>query len=852
MNQSYSQELRLDTSRIVIPVLTTIVLLLSLIFVVGSSSFWGVSHFWLSALMAPLGAVLSWRFIKNDRYDLGIGIFLLVQYTLLAVILFQEWQPGSPIPYLFGILIVATAMLSRAENSFLAWGAATVVILAVVFGQAGMSFETFQLILGPILINLGLAGIAFLSAVEWQYAVETVSDLHRNVQRRRDELYAIQEEVKFANAKLEFTNSQLEKARQEALDERDIRTRFMNHVSHELRTPLNSIVNFAHIVRLGGRGPVSEGQIDYLERIEKSGWHLLSVLNDLLDMAQIQAGEFKLHLEVCDLHALCEEAMTTTRGLLLESQVDLVRDYPDEWPLVQVDKMRVKQSLINLLGNAVKYTEEGLITLRVQQIEGELHLSVIDTGIGIAPEHHETIFMEFRQVNESAARKRVGTGLGLPITRHLIERHGGRMFVSSEAGQGSCFTIALPVYQEQEEAIVVAAADTQMVTAGALAASVVTASTAIAQLGNYVSGSDDVAATAAEESAVDVLATAVTPAPASTTTMMKPPENLAKESQPGVEGIDSAPLRRRHRWVWAVAAILLLVLIGGILFTMFGGAGDGLFLVAAAAETTTPVSSGGAGISATAVPPTPTPTATLVPELASPTAMPVMEATEIVPTATPTALATATIMPTHTASPSPSPSASSSPSPSPTAVSTDTPIPTSGNIATALLNSSLYQEADAASVEVIFVNTGDPLTVVGRSANGNWLYVRTADGLEGFVFGERLQWSGDSETLPVISSGNSAPPPPVTGPLALDLYLLPDRGRCEGQTWWQTVYMRGQGGNGVYTYYWNGNQVAANVANDGLTLEVSFTGGAQSGVGEVVSGGVAVSKTLFIPPPECN
>ncbi len=851
MNQSYSQELRLDTSRIVIPVLTTIVLLLSLIFVVGSSSFWGVSHFWFSALVAPLGAALSWRFIKDDKYDLGIGVFLLVQYILLAAILYQEWQPGSPIPYLFGILIVATAMLSRAENSFLAWGAATAVILTVVFGQVGISFETFKLVLGPILVNLGLAAIAFLSAVEWQYAVETVSDLHRNVQRRRDELYAIQEEVKFANAKLEFTNSQLDKARQEALDERDIRTRFMNHVSHELRTPLNSIVNFAHIVRLGGRGPVSEGQIDYLERIEKSGWHLLSVLNDLLDMAQIQAGEFKLHLEVCDLHALCEEAMTTTRGLLLESQVDLVRDYPEVWPLVQVDKMRVKQSLINLLGNAVKYTEEGAITLRVQEIDNELHLSVVAAAIGIAPEHHETIFMEFRQVNESAARKRVGTGLGLPITRHLIERHDGRMFVSSEVGQGSCFTIVLPVYQEQEEAAAIPVVDAEAIGVAMLAAAV-PAMVAQAAGEQAIGG-------VSEGTAGDVGATAVTPTTSSLLEQPTPPLTQPiepqPESQPTVENAN-VPRRERHRWVWAVAAILLLVLLAGALLNLTGRAGDNTILVAAAAETpamTVPVA---VVASATAVPPTNTVVAMVTAESASPTAAPVVEVTPVGPSATPVATATATAMPTNTPSPSsspspsPLPSPSPNPSPSPTAVPTDTPIPTPGNIATAVINSSLYQEADAASEEVTFITAGDSVTVIGRSTNGNWLYVRTADGLEGFVFGERLQWDGNSEVLPVVGGGNIAPP--VSGPLSLDLYLLPDRGRCEGQTWWQVVYMRGQGGNGIYTYYWNGEEVATNVANDGLTLEVSFTGGAQAGVGEVVSNGVAVSKTLFIPPPECN
>ncbi|HXV97493.1 MAG TPA: hypothetical protein VEC93_03655, partial [Anaerolineae bacterium] len=163
MNQSYSQELRADTSRIIIPALTLAVLLISLIFVVASSSFWDVSHFWLCVILGPVSGWISWRLIKRDRYNLGIFIFFLVQYIMLTVILYEEWQPGSPVPYLFGVLIVASAMLSRAENSFLAWGAATFFTLAVVLVVADSSFSTFRLMAAPIVVNLALAGIAFLS-----------------------------------------------------------------------------------------------------------------------------------------------------------------------------------------------------------------------------------------------------------------------------------------------------------------------------------------------------------------------------------------------------------------------------------------------------------------------------------------------------------------------------------------------------------------------------------------------------------------------------------------------------------------------------------------------------------------
>jgi signal transduction histidine kinase len=394
--------------------------------------------------VAPIGGWLASRFIKQERIALGTTIFIFTQYLIITMLLFQEWQPGSTIPYLFGILIVASTMLYRVESSFYAWLVATAILVFTAFMFEGVSFLSLGLFIGPIIINLGLAVVAYLSAIEWQFAVETVNDLHLNAQRRRDELYEIQEQVKWANAKLGSTNKQLDIARQAALDERDIRTRFMNHVSHELRTPLNAIVNFAHIIRLGGRGPVSEGQIDYLDRIEKSGWHLLSVLNDLLDMAQIQAGEFNLHLEVCELRPICEEAMTSTRGLLLDTPLDLVRDYPEEWPCIYVDRMRIKQALINLLGNAVKYTETGTVTLRVIPIEDAVQLIVEDTGIGISNEHFENIFLEFRQINESDARRRVGTGLGLPITKHLIERHGGTITIESEMGKGSAFTLTLP------------------------------------------------------------------------------------------------------------------------------------------------------------------------------------------------------------------------------------------------------------------------------------------------------------------------------------------------------------------------------------------------------------------------
>ncbi len=451
---SYTQELRHDTSTIVIPVISALTITACVALTFSSTNFLDIWYYWLSAIIASVGAWITWRLIKKDKTPIGVKIFLVFYSGILTLIMSQVWSPGNPLPYLFSILIIASSMFLRSQSGLTLW----FVSIFLCFISAAYSTENTSLILvalslaPSIMINFLIALMAYLSAMEWVYAVETVSDLHINVQRRRDELFAVQEEVSMINARLRYSNEQLEVARGAAVEERDLRTRFMNHVSHELRTPLNAMVNFAHILAMGGRGEVTEGQADYLGRIEKSGWHLLSVLNDLLDMAQIEAGEFNLHLEMADLQAICEEAMTSARGLILDQdEVDLVRDYPEEWPQIYVDKMRLKQALLNLLGNAVKYTETGYIALRVKPTADIVHLTVEDTGIGIPEEHLEKIFQEFKQVDETAARKRIGTGLGLPITKHLIERHGGSVSVASEVGKGSAFTLSIPIAQDNTE-----------------------------------------------------------------------------------------------------------------------------------------------------------------------------------------------------------------------------------------------------------------------------------------------------------------------------------------------------------------------------------------------------------------
>ena len=455
MWQIYLRERRLDSMRLVIPTLSSILTIVAVLAAVTLSNqdrfeSWSI---WATVFVSPVVSYITWRLMERDEHQQTAGtLFVAAHVIMLTVVYSQTWSSHHIIPFLFGIVIVVSNMIMYNGASFAIWPISSGLIVVTTYVVSGRDLSTTLATLVPVLFNLMLAVVAYLSTYDWELALESVNEIRQKAQARRDELFTIKEALDHSNAELRASNDALEVARQDALNERDLRTRFMNNVSHELRTPLNAIVNFAHIIAAGACGPTTERQSDYLKRIEQAGWHSLNVLNDLLDLAQIQAGEFRLNLQVVNLHDLCEDAVSNTRGLILDKPIDLVRDYPTEWPCVNVDAVRLKQAMINLLGNAAKYTDEGSIGVRVRQEGDWVKIMVADTGIGIAPEHHEVIFQEFRQVNEGDARKRVGTGLGLPITRHLIERHGGTLTLISEPGKGSVFILTLPVWKDEAAA----------------------------------------------------------------------------------------------------------------------------------------------------------------------------------------------------------------------------------------------------------------------------------------------------------------------------------------------------------------------------------------------------------------
>jgi PAS domain S-box-containing protein len=228
-----------------------------------------------------------------------------------------------------------------------------------------------------------------------------------------------------------------------------LKSSFLANMSHELRTPLNSILGFTDVIMEGLDGPLTENMDSDLRLIQKNGQHLLHLINDVLDMAKIEAGRMNLNPESFKACEVLEEVTSITSTLASEKNLSLfIDEEADRETKIYADRTRLRQVMINLVNNSIKFTEKGQVVLNVSPMDGaRVLISVRDTGLGIPPEKLEAIFQEFTQVDSSTTRKTGGTGLGLPISRRLVEMHGGHLWADSTGipGEGSIFFVELPL-----------------------------------------------------------------------------------------------------------------------------------------------------------------------------------------------------------------------------------------------------------------------------------------------------------------------------------------------------------------------------------------------------------------------
>ncbi|HEV2551120.1 MAG TPA: GAF domain-containing protein [Stellaceae bacterium] len=227
------------------------------------------------------------------------------------------------------------------------------------------------------------------------------------------------------------------------------KSQFLANMSHELRTPLNAILGYAELLADGIYGEMPEKPKGVLERIQNNGKHLLALINDVLDLAKIEAGQLTLSLEDYSIAELVRSVVTATEPLAAAKGLKFAALLPDDMPTAHGDARRISQVLLNLVGNAIKFTDEGEVEIAAAAADGHFTLTVRDTGPGIAEADRERIFGEFQQIDDSNTRKKGGTGLGLAISKRMVEMQGGTIAVESALGQGSTFRVTLPVYVEE-------------------------------------------------------------------------------------------------------------------------------------------------------------------------------------------------------------------------------------------------------------------------------------------------------------------------------------------------------------------------------------------------------------------
>jgi signal transduction histidine kinase/ligand-binding sensor domain-containing protein len=373
------------------------------------------------SLAAPEKVRFRYRLVGSDRAWVDAGTRRTAYYTHLP--------PGS---YRFAV---------SAANEDGVWNAAGA---SVAFAVATPLWRTWWAFL---LYAAALVG-AVTSLVHWR--LRSFARANALLEARvAERTAALDEKV----SQLERSERHAHESEARALEASRAKTVFLSNMSHELRTPLNSIIGFSQILedRLGEQ--LSEKHRRFLSNIRRSGEHLLQLINDRLDLSKIEAGRMELRAEPLDPAAVLHEVRELIRGISADKRVEIEIEAPPRLPSLTTDPAKLRQVLLNLLANAVKFSPAGsLVTLRAAPVfagEPPLHedgvrIDVIDRGIGIAPHHQELIFEEFRQVETNLARSSEGTGLGLALVRRLLELQGGLIQLDSAIGRGSTFTVFLP------------------------------------------------------------------------------------------------------------------------------------------------------------------------------------------------------------------------------------------------------------------------------------------------------------------------------------------------------------------------------------------------------------------------
>jgi signal transduction histidine kinase/CheY-like chemotaxis protein len=394
----------------------------------------------LLLLVGYLAYKLQTRLLTLTHLVLWLG-------PLTCLWLAMHLLPGPIVPIFAVLPVIVNYAISPKLGVLSAIGNIIILIAYQPWGEA----LVYQVVLiGLTVCVQWVTSKGLHTALDWYWHSEQrANKLLLEMRLRQAELQQTLEDLAEMARKLEQTGQELAEAKSRADEARRLKEQFAANISHELRTPLNLILGFSEVMYMT---PDVYGELDWpptlrrdVSQIFDSSRQLLELINDVIDLARIDHVEMVLHTETADLTATIREALTISDGLLRDTEVRLQANIPQDMPLLVFDQTRIRQVLLNLLGNAARFTEKGTIIIDVEVTLSECIVSITDSGIGIPTDELPKLFTEFHQVDRSLRRKREGAGLGLAISKRFVELHGGRIWVESTVGVGSTFRFSLPI-----------------------------------------------------------------------------------------------------------------------------------------------------------------------------------------------------------------------------------------------------------------------------------------------------------------------------------------------------------------------------------------------------------------------
>jgi signal transduction histidine kinase len=421
---------------------------------------------WIAAPITLIGFCMITRFLlKRQQFGLGAIAYASGGIVAVGVAMTDGNELTAQIaPFVFVVVIFIAGLLLKPQWTVIfAIVSSVLTIVVPALSTGGWDFlsghQVFAIVLMFISALLAAQVTGELYAVtEWallnyQRERRTSNDLFE----KRQELQKTLRRSEALSDKLKDTNVELEKAHESAEAAKNFRGQFLANMSHELRTPLNAIIGFSETmlkfpVMYDDENLPEKYRTD-LNQIYNSGRQLLHVINDILDLAKVDAGKLEVIMEPVDLKPIIEAVIATARGLIGEKDIKLTTDLPDLLHMSWADETRVRQVLLNLYSNAVKFTEKGAILLTVKEEENDITFCVSDTGVGIRSEQLGTIFEEFHQAEVHGRDPRQGSGLGLAISQQLLTLMGGRIWVESVVGEGSKFYFTLQRYDQTKHTV---------------------------------------------------------------------------------------------------------------------------------------------------------------------------------------------------------------------------------------------------------------------------------------------------------------------------------------------------------------------------------------------------------------